>query len=489
MAVATVANQSRNMNMNRNNTPYEFESFTTFDLFNFESYTHRYPKLVEFVKGYFSTKQHLFNPLKSLYDPFIQGTTNADGKKTYTDFYQWYTEKNPTFGSHENLYIPEYEIALVQMCRDLLFVHSRNKYILSNNARRKINNLRKTKKNNIITHANINTLISNNEKNSKSLIPKDIITKTYGKTKINNTSNREILELFNFIESTLPSELKSSNDAYIYKNFIKILYHFLRIMSFHSESKSESKLPKNLIINERSFTNYFLAFPLLLYPTYMQIDFKITLLLSASPIINFRLTNRYRFVHDNNSPPFDEIFHDVLFHGINSHYYDILLNKTISTNDIFSEMNKFIKLLQPHFDYDEKDASLYVELENNKQLVITNEPEQELTNIIIMSNNQCMVCYCLLLFMFIHETRSVELTKYLFIKNQVYQLTIEDIINNIEIAGHPGNILGNLLLIFSEQDENKAVDKFKFLKNIDCANVFINFVRLLFSLKEQILKI
>lgn len=462
---------------NELNTPYEFESFTPFDSFDFEQYS-MYPNIVKFVRDYFSTRKHLFNPLKSLYDPFIQGTTDANGKKTYTDFYQWYVEKNQTFGSHSELQIPEYKIALVQMCRDLLFVHSRQKYILSNNARRKTNNLRKTKKNSI-THKNINTLINNNTKTQLNTT-KNIIIKTYGKTQINNTSKKEILELFNLIESNLPS------DAYIYKNFIEILYYFLEIMSFHNKSK----LPKT-IKDKQSFISYFLAFPLLLYPTYMQVDFKITLLLCASPIINFRLTNRYRFVHDDNAPPFDEIYHDILYHGKNSHHYDIILGQIIETKDMFTKMNEFIKLLKPYFDYDETDASLYVEMGNNEQiLVITNEQEHKQGNTIIMSDNQRMVCYCLLLFMFIHETHSsIELTKYLFIINQVYTFTIDDIISNISTDGHPGNILANLFTIFSEIDENKAVEKFKFLKNIDHVNVFINFVRLLFSLKEDMLQI
>lgn len=294
---------SNNKSKNRN-TPYEFESFTTFEEFNFGAYS-SFPNVARFVYDYFSTRQHLFNPLKSLYDPFIQGITGADGKKTYTDFYEWYKAKNPSFGSNADLYIPEYEIALVQMCRDLLFVHSRSKYIVSNNARKKTENLRKTKKN-AITHANINTLIMNNIKtNPRRHHPVEIQRKTYGVSRLNNSSKRAISLLLKLIDDKLQSQ-----NVYVYKNFLEILYHFLQIMSCGAKG-NEDELDNGL----DKFMEHFLNFPLLVYPSYMQIDFKIVLLLSASPLINFRLTNRFRNVHDENFPPIGEIEHDILFHG------------------------------------------------------------------------------------------------------------------------------------------------------------------------------
>ena len=164
---------------------------------------------------------------------------------------------------------------------------------------------------------------------------------------------------------------------------------FLQIMSFHTAARVP-ELDNGLEI----FCDYFLKFPVLLYPTYMQIDFKITLLLSASPVINFRLTNRFRFVHEENFPPIGEIEHDIFFHGKRSHYFGILYKNT-DFSEYFKEKNKFILLLKPYFDYDEKDASLYVEMESNEQTLVITKTQQE--NTIIMSDNQQKVCYCLLL--------------------------------------------------------------------------------------------
>lgn len=472
--MAAAANQS----MNRNNSPYEVEPFTPFDSFNFEPYS-GYPKLVEFVRSYFATRKLLFNPLKSLYDPFIQGITVADGKKMYTNFYKWYVEKNPTFGSKKDLYIPEYEIALVQICRDLLFVHSRGKYIISNNARRKIENLRKTRKNSI-TRANINKLIANNITELKSKFRtyqhNEVQKKTYGITNINNSSKRDISVLLKFIEDNL-----SDDEVYKYKNFLKILYDFLQIMSCGAPGQ---KLALDSGLDE--FMEYFLNFPLLIYPTYMQINFKNVVLLAASPVINFRLTNRFRFVHDENFPPIGEMEHDLFFHGKYSHNYDTLYKDTVAIK-YFIVMNKFIQLLKPHFDYDEKDASLYLEIESNENiLVITNEQQQP--NEKKMEDNQQMVCYCLLLFNMIHELNFGSYL-YVFLQNYLKRYnTVEDL--NKELNGQRQSVdtkkLFRAINIFKENNDNKAAEKFPFLKHIDYKNVFINFILLLYKLKDNI---
>ena len=475
LGISRALNTSTNKSGNRNTTPYEFESFPDFDSFKFELYSKSYPNLVAFVKSYFSTRKHMFNPLKSLYDPFIQGAAGADGKKTYTDFYEWYKTKNPSFGSNAELYIPEYEIALVQMCRDLLFVHSKGKYILSNNARRKTDNLRKTKKNGILTHANIDTLIMNNiKKYAHSHHSAEIQRKTYGVSRLNNSSEKNISRLLKSIDDKLQSQ-----NVYVYKNFLEILYHFLQIMSCGAQA-NEDELDSGF----DKFMKYFLEFPLLVYPTYMQIDFKNVLLLTASPVINFRLTNRFRFVHDENFPPIGEIEHDILFHGKNS--YKCRISQPIYCYNHTFRMNQFITLLKPYFDYNEKDALLYVALETDEiKLVISQEQNQENTS--IMNDNQRKVCYCLLLFEMIHEQNYVQYI-YAFIQTYLQNYQTEDEL----ISELTNKVLGQTIKlfkatsIFKENNENKASEKFQFLKNIDITNVFLNFIKLLYSLKDKI---
>ena len=483
---------SLNKSGNRNTTPYEFESFPDFDSFDFDRYAGSYPNLVAFVKRYFSTRKPMFNPLKSLYDPFIQGTTGADGRKTYTDFYQWYIEKKPSFGSNKDLYIPEYEIALVQMCRDLLFVHSKGKYIMSNNARRKTENIRKTKKN-AITHANIEKLVTKNNGNKK-----ELLRKTYGITKIDKEHESEILNLLEFINSKLPDPSNNSKvDAFKYEIFMEIIYNFLQIMSFHSMSGIH-----DLDSGIEVFKTFIKNSTLVLFPTYMQIDFKIVLLLSASPVINFRLTNRFRFIHADNLPPISEIEHDIFCHGIMSH--KIIFGKNNKNNRAerfnlgckthFTKMKELISVLKPYFDYNEKDANIYLEFPSNeKTLVITNEQNDDKKE--IMSENQKQVCYCLLLFMIIHEL-NIEAPLYKYLKTYLGLYTsFNDFLSQFNNFLQPGGYkkledskmyIYSSVSIFQEQNINKATSKFKFLTSIDYKNVFLNFMDLLFRLKDKI---
>ena len=511
MAAAANSYQSRN----RNNSPYEVESFTPFDSFNFERYS-IYPNVVAFVRGYFSTRKHLFNPLKSLYDPFIQGITGVDGKKTYTDFYEWYVERNPTFGSKTDLYIPEYEIALVQICRDLLFVHSTGKYINSNNVRRKIENLRKTQKNSI-TRANINNLIKQNtttENKGAPIYTYEVKQKLYGLTKISKTEEEEIVSLLALINSKLPSPEQLINstlqvEAFKYNIFMEILYYFLQIMSFHINSTIFQL--DNGIEEFKKFINQSFV---LVYPTYMQIDFKTVLLLCASPVINFRLTNRFRYIHQDILPPINDLEHDVFFHGVKSHSSNFIFGigqnlnskqnivpKYIAKYKMYIEkMNKLILLLKPYFDYNETDASINTEISNNETiLVIKKDPQQD--NQSEMTPDQIKVCYCLLLFMLFHEMDIkpdiVTYLKTFFTKFETFDYFATTFENTLQIFIKTKRIIreSDMLYIytstgiFSDSDMNSASKKYKFLNNINTKNVFMNFISLLFSLKERIIEI
>jgi hypothetical protein len=177
-----------------------------------------------------------------------------------------------------------------------------------------------------------------------------------------------------------------------------------------------------------------------------------------------------------------EIEHDIFSHGKRSHRYNVYDQNNFKKHNF--RMNQFIQLLKPYFDYDEKDASLYIEMENNEQtLVITTEKQE---NNIIMSANQQKVCYCLLLFMMIHEMNFGYV--YTFIQNYLHNYTtLDDFFTELDTSQtQHTRKLYRLTDIYKENDENKAIEKFKFLKHIDYKNVFINFIRLLFSLKEDI---
>lgn len=231
----------------------------------------------------------------------------------------------------------------------------------------------------------------------------------------------------------------------------------------------------------------------------MQINFKNVLLLSASPLVNFRLVNRFRFVHDENFPPIGELEHDVFFHGNFSHQYP-KFSSELSLQYFkkrITAMNEFITLLYPSFNYNERDPLLYTEIESNDYSLVIS-PDEKQSNTREMTENQRKVCYCLILFEMIHETyRYKNVCAYIHnYLNRENIISFDDFIkyfNSDPTSQSKTDKYGKFFYFskhaFSEENENKTVDTFKFLKHIDIPNVFINFIRLLFSLKTEIRRI
>jgi hypothetical protein len=93
------------------------------------------------------------------------------------------------------------------------------------------------------------------------------------------------------------------------------------------------------------YDNLVLNTPYLLFPTYTPMTFQNALLISGTPIINFRLTNRIRQIHHTFDSPKADFRHDVEGHASLTHNFP---NPNINKTKIIS-INTIITVLYPYF--------------------------------------------------------------------------------------------------------------------------------------------
>lgn len=247
-----------------------------------------------------------------------------------------------------------YETLLAQICRDLLIILLTNKHNVDNNVRQ------------ILTLENIKAKIQKYEKQIEKL---EYEKKSYNNplanfqfeqakrkldklreyskylnspTNNNKNNNKKMKKQLEFLNPDIDSTesnyivqlLKNINECtnnYFYKDILNIILDFIELMSDDN------------VYFER--LNLSLASPLIIFPTYTQINFENVLILCGLPIINFRLTNRVRKVHDFYLSAKGDFLHDVYGHGALTHNVEYPVIKKIIN------MNKIITVLYPYFNY------------------------------------------------------------------------------------------------------------------------------------------
>ena len=331
----------------------------------------------ELLNKIFEKKQQNFNMNISLQDPFFNIPTLIDNFNP--EYYlKWYIKRNPTYVDWsklgnidtkdlkvdgfdttklEELYNGGsiYETVLAQICRDLLIMLLDEKHNLDNNVRELLTINKVKEKINKLTdksssleplkqfsqfsfalqqtkdilnktstyHDYLTSLSSTNNKNNNNTKIKKL-----QKQKTNLTYNTSELEKTKIIE--LLSKLNECIPKYDYKDIIIIVIEFIGFMSNDEMLDYDKRL---------------LNTPYLLFPTYTPMTFQNALLISGTPIINFRLTNRIRQIHHTFDSPKADFRHDVEGHASLTHDFH---NPIINTTKIIS-INTIITVLYPYF--------------------------------------------------------------------------------------------------------------------------------------------
>jgi hypothetical protein len=114
-----------------------------------------------------------------------------------------------------------------------------------------------------------------------------------------------------------------------------------------------------------TFSMYYFNSPYLFFPTTSQLSYQSIVLLTTTPIINYRFPNRIRLIHGVSKYPVEDFAHNVANHAVQSHYInDFFGSKAWGDSTIldegteklwFSAMNKFIMSLAKYFFIHPKD--------------------------------------------------------------------------------------------------------------------------------------
>jgi len=404
----------------------------------------------------------LFTLKTNLKDMFLQGQI---------DFHKWYIERNPDFlniselkerdGSGSPFKMPEFEILIANIAKDLLLMLKLNKYSSSNETSENINkyrhklqeNHKKTinDRNTAFTGINITNLSRStiNRKYTTKITRQQKIINRYSqivnKSLLNNTDKLEMTNMLSKINIII-------SEGYIYKNVQELYLEFLQLVSIGNCEFSNSEL---ITIYDTT--------PYIVFPSHYTLDFKDVVNLCSAPILNFKFMSRRQTVHSEFFDPCSQINHDIIAHSNVSHNYRDFIYKHINGDNIksyFKYMNDVLNKMRPFYDYNENNIKKNTNNNNSKPSLITYD---------MASKNLQQLCICIILFYILHENIDMGNTIRKFNKN-------ESDINKIDKFT---NI--HFIDIGKDDDINAPNKKYKILKKIDWKTVYS---ALLIKLKE-----
>jgi len=409
----------------------------------------------------------------SMPDPFIK---LADRKGFTPSFYlEWYKSKNHDFKTHATLAtegkdfdtiieIGEerysiYETAMAQICRDILIMLHTGKRNMNNNARKPLDFFKKQEKTITKTLTEYDTYppelqesigFKNTYKKNELRLP---IVKEAIKLLEKSEPTTENIANINLYKNTL--ELQKEKDLEINSSDLKLESSDLKLedlliqcekcISKGYKYKDVFELIMNYILwlgkrlkpsitfNPDELDKYKTKLsetPFLIFPTYAQISYNYVLFLMDAPIINFRLVNRKRAIHGSMGNSFDELGHDVIFHGNKTHRINLLTEKNYET--WFANMSIIISTLYKYFNYE--------------KLTIKEITGLGQTNYDNLNGEQKKQIIAIILFIFLHENAyNNDIIYYLYFNSDLNKTknptTIEDICNSIKDADEwPKNI-------------------------------------------------
>lgn len=399
----------------------------------------------------------LFHLNKNLKDNFLQGED--------TNFYEWYKSKNPDYKNISDLTtidasgiegpfkLPEFETLVANIAKDILLMILQKKFNNSNetedNKQKELIRLQKTIDNYQSRHNNQYT----SERTKK--IYSNGISRTQ-KNKINYErrvinpvlSEEDILQLSILLERLN----KIISDGYIYREVQRLYLDFLQIVSLgHCDS------------NILEILEIYIKTPIIILPSHYTIDFKTVVNLCSVPIINFKLFNRRRLVHNYFLNPCNNISHDIELHGNVTHNYKWIIqnqNKNKEIKNFFEYMKIKLDELKQFYNYNEdKIKKASITPDSNKSLQNYNDLPIEIQKL----------CIGIILFYVLHENVFIGAIFDYFIKtNNKYDKRFFNI---------------NLKNISDDDDDpNNPTSKYPLLKKINWKSAYFAFLDIIFNL-------
>jgi hypothetical protein len=277
----------------------------------------------------------------------------------FEDPLKWYKSKNPEFkilkkpteeeipilpfnynpnmyiGDENQVRVHEYKFLVAQMIKDLLLALY-------------LGSMPKLHKNNI---SSIPGKIITNHANGKKLANMVLNNNTRESIKI----KQEILKILIKIEQNISKE--KDEDNYNYVQFIDYMCDCINIFSsIDFDSTSSKCFVRIMTLKKILFT------PFIIFPTLIQVNFKKTLDLIRAPLLNLRLSNNRKKVHETFTNSCFEIGHDILFHCNLTHNIGFFIYESkreeieyIYTNNIllqlYERINNYLLKIQSLYNY------------------------------------------------------------------------------------------------------------------------------------------
>jgi hypothetical protein len=279
---------------------------------------------------------------------------------------QWYIQYNehfyPMFLLLQDLRIPEFKFILLGLVKDLviLCITQQMPRTSTKNIKRLIDDLTKkfpADSNNPLPTKNIELLnngeytyirreASYNNNNNK-------ISRTLKNTNANSDTMENIRKdaqnLLGIIEGIIVN-------GYLYKDIIKVVLKFITLFTFGNSNISlfpESRCKKYIDYILKTFDT-----PYIVIPLFQQISFFKTVNLARAPILNFRINNSRKIVHDWITLPCNEIEHDLMFHATSTHDLQSQNNKNLGKiRNKYDIRNKTLKSIEHLINYNENNMS------------------------------------------------------------------------------------------------------------------------------------
>ena len=267
-------------------------------------------------------------------DPFFSIEKPTEGTYNLDNLYDWYLTKNPEFKPVNteglNILVPEFKFLIAVMAKDLLILQNTHQYPQKH----------KNNKNNSYTGYNkcdiqsLDLFKKQEADISKSSIVLKLITK--------------------FITTN-----------YLYLEFLVILRHYLSLFTIgelYTEGICEAQFE---VIDKLMKTPY------IIYPTVVQISYAKVIYTTQAPVINFRLSNNRKKLHEPFRAPIMELIHDVGFHAAFTHFWDHPSNWFYNSYNInqYPGINNIIHKLKPFISKTNENTTANTTEAYNNQLL------------------------------------------------------------------------------------------------------------------------
>lgn len=256
-------------------------------------------------------------------DPFFTIEKPSEGAYNLDNLYDWYLSKNPNFlpvnTEGLNIQVPEFAFLIAIMAKDLLILKKTRQYPQKDLKNTSTSNKYTTDYERTYFKCDIDSMVLHQQK------------------ELDNSKSDFVLNLINTFITT----------GYSYLAFLEILKHYLSIFNIGElYFENTQKICKDIKIIDKLIKK-----PYIIFPTTIQLSYAKVIYTMQAPLINFRLSNNRKLIHDTFESPIIELSHDIDFHSRKTHMWEISAhnnNQPFNPKIEYPIINTIIQKLKPY---------------------------------------------------------------------------------------------------------------------------------------------